>query len=640
MLEGMEGSTNPEAAGVRSATPNAPAQRSAQWSTLVELVAPQKWAYAGLTLALTVLALLPLFGPLVIGTAVDRAIDGAGRSELATLGFVYLALALAGQVTAAIVAWASTSLAWSTANDLRMEMVEHVLGLDQEFHRRNPPGALIQRIDGDITSVSDFLNQVVTAVGSAVLILVGTVTILAFLDWRLALAMAAYILIAGITAVRFRGRLVNESEGVLSARARLYGGIEERLNAAEDIRGNGAGPHAMTRFVDDSSFLLDTRMKEEGAFIRLFWGLNLAIIVCSVASLVLGAFMVSAGAITIGKAFVLFQYTQRIRRPLDSIVERYEVAQKAVSALNRVAKLKAERPEILDHGTTSPPPGPLSVRFDAVGYHYVAGEPVLREVDFELTAGRVLGVVGRSGSGKTTMSRLVSRLLETTSGTVLLSGVPIADIPMDELRQRVAVVPQEVQLYEGSLRDNVALYRSTDEPGYSDDAVAQTLTDIGLGHLLTDEPGHGLDRSATDTDLGLSAGESQLLALARVWLRQPDLVVLDEATARIDPRSELVVQQAVHKLLAGRTAIVIAHRLSTLSEVHDIAVFDHGRLVEFGPRVELEQQDGGRYRHMLDLARADLAADGAGPEGRLTEFRLTAKQRSLRQSSAGEAVGS
>ncbi|MDH3296495.1 MAG: ABC transporter ATP-binding protein/permease, partial [Acidimicrobiia bacterium] len=486
--------------------------RAAHWSTLVDLVRPQKWPYVGLTLALTVLALLPLFGPLVVGTAVDRAIAGAGRTELAALGLVYLVLAVAGQITGAGVAWASTSLAWRTANDLRMEMVEHVLGLDQEFHRRHPPGALIQRIDGDITSVSDFLNQVVTAVGSALLILLGTLTILTLLDWRLALAMGCYIVFAGAVAVRFRGRLIDESEGVLSARARLFGGIEERLNASEDIRGNGAGPHAMTRFVDDTSFLLDTRMKEEGAFIRLWWGLNLAIVVCSVASLTLGALMVSAGAITIGTAFVLFQYTQQIRRPLDTIVERYEVAQKAVSALNRVAKLKAERPTIVDQGTISPPPGPLAVRFNNVEYHYIEGEPVLHGVDFELAAGRALGVVGRSGSGKTTMSRLVARLLETTSGTVQLGGVAIADIPLAELRRRVAVVPQDVQLYAGSLRDNVTLFRSADEPGYSDERVVATLQEIGLGHLLDGADGLGLHRSVFDTDLGLSAGESQLLA--------------------------------------------------------------------------------------------------------------------------------
>ncbi len=577
------------------------------------LVRPQKWAYLGLTLALTILALLPLFGPLVVRAVIDRAIAGAPSSELVTLGAVYLALALAGQVTAAGVAWGSTSLAWRTANDLRMDMIDHVLGLDQEFHRRNPPGALIQRIDGDITSVSDFLGQVVTAVGSAVLLLVGTVTILAILDWRLAVAMGAYIAIAGAMSIRYRSRMVNESEGVLGARARLFGGIEEKLNAAEDIRGNGAGPHAMKRFVEDATFLLNTRMKEEGAFVRLWWGLNLAIVLCTVASLILGALMVSAGAITIGTAFVLFQYTQQIRRPLDTIVERYEVAQKAISALNRVAKLQAEKATILDTGTVSPPDGPLAITFDDVEFHYVEDEPVLRGLSFELQPGRSLGVVGRSGSGKTTMSRLVARLIETTGGTVSLGGVPIADIPMAELRRRVAVVPQEVQLYDGSLRDNVTLFRPADAASsdaassgnYSDEAVEQTLRDIGLGHLLEG----GIHRSVFDTELGLSAGESQLLALARVWLRQPDVVVLDEATARIDPRSERVVQTAIQRLLDGRTSVVIAHRLSTLAAVDDIAVFDHGRLVEFGPRVELEQRPGGRYRSMLELATADLTAD-------------------------------
>ncbi len=497
-------------------------------------------------------------------------------------------------------------------------MIEHVLGLDQEFHRTHPLGALIQRIDGDVTSVSDFLGTVVTAVTSAVLILVGTVTVLAFIDWRLALAMGSYISICGFVAFRFRRRMVNESEGVLSARARLYGGIEERLNASEDLRANGAGPHGMTRYTEDASFFLDTRMREEGAFIRLWWGLNLGIVICTVASLILGGLMVSAGAITLGRAFILFQYTQQIRRPLDTIVERYEVAQKAVSALNRVAKLRAERPSILDNGTTSPPPGPLSVEFDHVSFSYYADEPVLEDIAFNLGAGRSLGVVGRSGSGKTTLSRLVLRLLETNQGTVSLSGVPIAEIPMDELRQRVALIPQEVQLYDGSLRDNVTLFRAEGDTeivgseanafdtDIADEQVEATLRELGLGHLLD---GDGLHRSIFDSELGLSAGESQLLALARVWVRNPDLVVLDEATARIDPRSEQIVQNAINKLLAKRTSIVIAHRLSTLGQVDDVAVFDHGRLVEYGPRQDLAQQVGGRYPAMLDLATVDVDTD-------------------------------
>ncbi len=576
-----------------------PSQLQAQWSTLVALILPQRWAYFGLSIALTVLALLPLFGPVIIGEVVDRATAGAGAGDLVSLGVLYLSLALAGQAAAACVAWGSTTLAWRTANDLRVQMVEHVLGLDQEFHRNHPPGALIQRIDGDVTSVSDFLGTVVTAVTSAVLILVGIVTILLFIDWRLALAMGGYIAVCGFIAFRFRRGMVNESEGVLSARARLYGGIEERLNASEDLRANGAGPHAMTRFSEDASFFMDTRMREEGAFIRLWWGLNLGIVICMVASLILGGLMVSAGAITLGTAFILFQYTQQIRRPLDTIVERYETAQKAVSALNRVSKLRAERPTILDLGTTSPPPGPLAVQLDGVSFNYYADEPVLQDITFSLGAGRSLGVVGRSGSGKTTLSRLILRLLETDSGTLALGGVPIADIPMDELRQRVALIPQEVQLYDGSLRDNVTMFGS-DAP---DEVLERTLTDIGLGHLLD---GDGLHRSIFDSDLGLSAGESQLLALARVWVRSPDLVVLDEATARIDPRSEKIVQDTINDLLASRTSIVIAHRLSTLSQVDDIAVFDQGRLVEFGPRKELADRNGGRYAAMLELARADL----------------------------------
>ena len=228
---------------------------------------------------------------------------------------------------------------------------------------------------------------------------------------------------------------------------------------------------------------------------------------------------------------------------------------------------------------------------------------ILHDVDVDIAAGRSVGIVGRTGSGKTTFSRLLLRLVEATGGTVSLGGVPIADIPMAELRRRVALIPQEVELFEGTIRENVVLF----DPGPTDADVEDALTQVGLDGLVAG----GIHRPLGARGTGVSAGEAQLLALARVWLRRPDLVVLDEATARVDPETEARLEAAVAQLTAGRTTLIIAHRLSTLRLVDEVIVFDHGRIVEHDDRAVLAGDDGSRFRRLLALA---LEADDDPPD--------------------------
>jgi ABC-type multidrug transport system fused ATPase/permease subunit len=335
----------------------------------------------------------------------------------------------------------------------------------------------------------------------------------------------------------------------------------------------------------------------------MWWLVQMSLAAGWVLVLVLGAALVSAGAITLGTAFLLFQYVLLMARPLEEVVHQLETVQKATGAMERVAEILAERPSIVDEGTRRPPAGPLTVECDHVDFDYGDQLPVLVDVDLSIAAGRSVGVVGRTGSGKTTLSRLVLRLVEPTSGAVRLGGVPIADIPLEELRRRVALVPQEVELFAGSIRDNVTLF----DAGPTDAAVVDVLRRVGLD-VLADGDVH---RELAAGGAGLSAGEAQLLALARVLLRDPDLLVLDEATARVDPETEARLEAAIAELLRERTALVIAHRLSTLQRVDEIVVFDHGRVVEHGDRADLVGDDDSRFNRLLTLSLETEDGDGA-----------------------------
>ena len=555
---------------------------------------PDARRWVGLGVLITVSSALTLTGPLVIRRIVDRADSGTESGPVARLAVLFLLIAMTTQFIAVAVSWFATVTAWRTTNSIRMDMSRHVLGLDHEFHRQHTPGELIQRVDGDVTSVSDFLGQVVPRAVGAAMLVAGILIVLVFVDWRIALGMLVYVSLSAAVVVRGRHRAVGESSDEMGSYARLYGGIEERLTAAEDLRANGAATHTMYRFVEESADAMSSSVRRESAFLRMWWAVQGSVAAGSVIALIASSLLVVNDVISVGTAFLLFQYVLLMSRPLEDVVDQLETVQKANGAMVRVIDLLAVEATIRDTGTAHLDPGALAIRFDHVSFDYGDGAPVLTDIDLSVGAGRSVGVVGRTGSGKTTLSRLVLRLVESTSGTVSLGGVAIVDIPLAELRARVAMIPQEVELVTGSVRDNVTLF--SDEP--TDEAVATALRLAGLGSLADG----GIHRRLGSGGTGLSAGEAQLLALARVWLRDPDVVVLDEATARVDPTTEVRIEAAVAQLMSGRTTLIIAHRLSTLRHVDDILVMEHGRVVEFGERTALAGDVGGRFRHLLDVA--------------------------------------
>ncbi len=565
-----------------------------RWRALGALVRPDAGRWGLVALVVAVGSALAVIAPLIVRRIIDETGEGTTAARVTQLAFAYLAIAIAMQAVAVVVSWLATTSAWQTTNEFRMRMARHVLGLDHEFHRSHTPGELIQRVDGDVTSVSEFLGIVLPKAAGAVMTVLGMGVVLAVVDWRLALGMGVYLGLAMAVLVRSRHRAVSESSDEMGAFARLYGGIEERLTAAEDLRSNGAANHASWRFIEDSTDAMASSVRRERAFLVMWWLVQMSLAAGWVLVLVLGATLVAADAITVGTAFLLFQYVLLMSRPLEEVVHQLETVQKASGALVRVAEILEQRATIVDEGTTTPPSGALAVECDGVDFDYGDDLPVLVDVDLEIDAGRSVGIVGRTGSGKTTLSRLVLRLVEPASGTVRLGGVPIADISMSELRERVALVPQEVELFAGSIRDNVTLF--DDAP--SDEAVAEVLRRVGLDVLAEGD----IDRRLASGGVGLSAGEAQLLALARVLLRDPDLIVLDEATARVDPETEARLELAIAELLRGRTALVIAHRLSTLRRVDEIVVFDHGRIVERGDRDELAGDDDSHFNRLLTLS--------------------------------------
>jgi ATP-binding cassette subfamily B protein len=300
--------------------------------------------------------------------------------------------------------------------------------------------------------------------------------------------------------------------------------------------------------------------------------------------------------ISLGTAYLIFAYSQRLMGPLDQLAGQFSDFRRAGAGLRRVAELLAVTPALQRSPASglALPAGPLAVECIGVCFAYEKGQTVLHDLSFRLEQGTVLGVLGRTGSGKSTLGRLLCRLYDPTAGTICLGGIDLRRAHVDDVHSRVALVSQEVQLFAGTVRDNLTLFDS----GVCDATILAALEHLGLSDWCAGLP-HGLETLLASGGSGLSAGQAQLLALTRVFLGDPGLVILDEASSRLDPATEALLDQAIASLLRGRTGIIIAHRLSTVLRADEILILDGGHVAERGARVELAADPASHYSRLL-----------------------------------------
>jgi ATP-binding cassette, subfamily B, bacterial len=552
----------------------------------------------GLGALLVVTSAVPLVGPQLMRVFIDEAVAGRPLSLLTAIAGGYVAASFVQQTLRVAVVHASTHLAWVATNALREDVACHVIGLDLLFHERHSPGELIERVDGDITALASFASAFLVQVVGSSLTLIGVLVVVGVEDWRVGLGLTVFAAVAGLTIGRLRCSAVPMAVDRRAAAAALFGELEERLGGAEDLRANAGGAFAVGRFQRALERLI-TASRRASLASRTNWVITLAVFAAGgVLSLSAGAMLFHAGAISLGTVYLLFRCTDLLRGPLQAISEQLPKIQEAIAGASRVRELLAERSAVRDDGRSALPAGPLSVTLDGLGFAYRNGNTVLDGMSLTVEPGTVLGVVGRTGSGKTTLGRILLRLLEPTEGVVRIAGTDVRDVRIEDLRKRVALVTQDVQLFEASLRDNLTLFGAHLA---EDHEMVGVLDDLGLGPWYRALPS-GLDTLLGPGEAGVSAGEAQLVAFARVFLRDPGLIVLDEATSRLDPAGEARIAQAVGKLLVGRTAILIAHHLGTLDRADRILVLEQGRIVEHGPRRALVADSRSRFAGLLAAA--------------------------------------
>jgi ATP-binding cassette subfamily B protein len=579
----------------------------AYWRLLSRYLRPLRARVRLLTLLLFTGIGFQVANPQVIRRFIDEATAGSPVSRLLVLAGVFAALAVAYQTLSVVAAYIAENVGWTATNELRADLMAHVLDLDMSFHKSTTPGELIERIDGDVTTLSNFFSRfVIHVVGNAVLI-TGILALLWRENWWVGAGLTGFAALAVFAMLRMQTVAMPWWRNVRARRAEFFGFVGEQLAGTEDIRASGGVPFMMHRFSGMLRSWLPEAIRARFGF-SVLWGTEITTYVIGIALVFwLGSVLLDDGVITLGSVYLIFHYTEMLRHPIERIRRQMEDLQRAGAGISRVEELLGRSSRLDTSGDACLPDGALSVALDHVEFAYhdeeSEGEIVLHDVDLTLEPGRVLGVLGRTGSGKSTLARLLTRLYDPVDGTVRLGGRPAPSLDIGDLRSRVAMVTQEVQLFRGTVRDNLTFFDET----IREEALWQVLSDLGLGSwaaALED----GLDTMLETGSAGLSAGQAQLLAFARVFLRDPGLVILDEASSRLDPATEQLIERAVDRLLRHRTGVIIAHRLSTVDRADDIVILEQGRISEFGERTALAADTSSQFSRLLRTGMEEVLA--------------------------------
>jgi len=555
---------------------------------------------------LTGTILLQLVNPQLIRLFIDGAVEGTAVGKLVPLAIGFMVIAALHQLLMVWATYLAEQIGWSATNQLRADLTDHILHLDMGFHKSTSPGALIERIDGDVTALSNFFSSMIIKVLGNSALLLGILVLLWVESWIVGITITVLTVAAFIGLFRLHGVTVPWQKAIRATSAEMYGFVGEQIDGTEDIEANGATGYMLSRFDDIQRRWLPQVVRGWTGW-ALMWTSSMALYFASlIVAYVLGSWLFGVGTLTIGSVYIVFQYIQMAADPIEQIREELIDLQKAGASIDRVQELidTTSRLAQRDHATL--PDGPLAVTFDSVTFTYddeAGDEIVLNDVSFTIQPGRIVGLLGRTGSGKSTIARLVTRLYEPQVGAVTVGGRATWDVEMTDLRRRVAMVTQDVQLFRATIRENLTFF----DPSVPDAHLNEVIERLELHSWLATLP-DGLDTVLDSGSGGLSAGQAQLLAFTRVFLRDPGVVVLDEASSRLDPATEALLERAVDHLLEGRTAILIAHRLETVARAHDIIILDDGVVVEQGERETLQNDPNSMFSRLLATGMAEVLA--------------------------------
>ncbi|PSR26864.1 MAG: ABC transporter ATP-binding protein [Sulfobacillus thermosulfidooxidans] len=573
---------------------------------------PYTRLFAGVIALVILYNLTQVIQPYLVKIAIDRylLVKNSILSPLIQIGFLYLAITLVGLLAnlyqTRVIASAGQQIVWQ----IRIDLFSHIESLSMDYFETHDTGRLITNVASDTTRISQFFTQFLLSVirdGLTIILVMGAMLLL---NWRLGLLSALVIPLIVLISAIFRPRLHKIYNTTRSRQSRLIGFIAENLSGMRIIQIFHQEKKQLDAFNQLNVPYQNANVNEfrwDVLFNRSFDLLgNLAVAFMAWA----GGLAVFHHSIKIGVLYAFISYIQQFFEPINSLTQNWNTLQSSMISFERVSSVLATSPTLKDPDLPyplEPSSAPLlgQVDFDHVSFAYKPEAPILQDISMHIAPGQFIGIAGETGAGKSTLISLLARFYDVSDGAIRIDGIDIRQIRQDDLHKIVAVVQQDVNLYSGTIADNIRLFRDDISLEQIEEACRITGADVFIRRLR-----QGYDTWLTPHGSNLSTGQRQLLAFARTILLDPKILVLDEATANLDAVSEMAVQKGLMEVAKNRTTIVIAHRLSTLRYADRIFVLDHGRIVESGTHDELLAHNG-YYAHMIHKSAWMLEPTGS-----------------------------
>jgi ATP-binding cassette subfamily B protein len=562
------------------------------------------WPYrlqAGIALASIVSAsVLQLAQPYLMKIAIDRHIATGSLEGLDRIALAFGAILIASFV----LEYTQTVVLQTTGQrimfDLRMQIYRHLQRLDLQFYDRNPVGRLMTRVTTDVDVLNDLFTSGVVSIFGDIFTLAGIMIVLLTMDWRLALLAFSVLPLIVLVTQWFRSHVRESYRSVRLWIARINAFLQEHITGMGTVQLFRREGRSYARFDDINRTHRDANVDSIFYYAVFYPAIEIIGAIASALLIWFGGIWTLEGTLSLGSLVAFLLYSQRFFRPISDMSEKFNVLQSAMASSERIFKLldtevkiespRAVRSSPLENALSSREPrgaGRGSIVFDRVWFAYNDADYVLKDVSFEVRPGERVGVVGATGSGKTTLINLLLRFYDVNRGRITIDGVDVREMPLDRLRSMFSLVLQDVHLFTGSIADNIRLGNAA----ISDEDVHRAATTVHANRFIERLP-HGYESPVAERGATLSVGQKQLLSFARALAFDPTILVLDEATSSVDTETEMLIRDALHVLMAGRTTIAIAHRLSTIQDMDNILVLHKGVLREAGTHQQLLARRG------------------------------------------------